>query len=329
MDSLRSPALVGVSVPDAPFCAARPVAWGGIVARVRASVRARKAVPTSLALAGVDVLAHLRLRLSKRRMSDAVAIMDSICGGLVPEADIPRLARRRVAAAARGRELVWRPWELERVPIQGADRLVRARDAGRGLVVCFPHLGPLGASMSLARVLRPTPLYAPVGPWAAVPPKPGWEGYCGEQRLAVLRGSVHLIDATGAARTLLRVLKGGGALLIATDVRGNRETQFLGKPVEMTDGPSRLATMADSLVVVGALMPSGRRWRMEFVEALDPQDFPSSAELHLEIVRIQESMILRALDHYSGPARPHGTGWDEASRHGWYVKSPSPSSSAG
>lgn len=293
----------------------RRVPWGGPLARVRASVGLRRLIPTGLALLGTDLLYQLMLRLSRRRMAAANASMEAVVGGTPYETEISRLARSHVAAQARGWELTWRPWELERVPVRGVSRIHQARATGRGLVVSKSHLGPTAGWVPLGRLLRP--LYAPASDWIVDELPPGYNGYQVEHRLKVFQDAgIELIHARGSALTLLRVLTGGGAVLLSMDLPGRRRTQFLGKPVDMADGTAQLAVKAGALVVPAALMPLGRRWEIQVGDILDPRNFSSPGELHRALAAIHESFIMRAPDHLESPLRPGH--WATATRDGWY-----------
>lgn len=95
----------------------------------------------------------------------ANASMAAVLGGTAREDEVARLARRHVAARARGWELTWRIWELERVPVRDPDRLHEARASGRGLMLSthrrkvFHDAGiqliySTGCGMTLYKVLR-------------------------------------------------------------------------------------------------------------------------------------------------------------------------------
>jgi lauroyl/myristoyl acyltransferase len=313
--------LVQREFPDGPRASGTslssplPVPWDGALARARASVGARRLVPTWIAMLGTDLLYQLLLRLSQRRMTAAIASMEAVVGRTPAESSLVRLARSHVAAQARGWELTWRPWELEKVPIRGVSRIHRARATGRGLIMSHVHMGPLGAWVPLARLLRP--LYHPAGDWVIHPPKPGYNGYQCEQRRKLYRDSgIEILHATGSGMILYKVLAHGGAVLLSMDVPGNKRTPFLGKPVDMVDGTARLAIMADALILPAALIPLGRRWQIQVEEALDPRDFARWEELHLALASIHEEFIMRAPDHLETPGRL----WVSATCDGWYAQ---------
>jgi lauroyl/myristoyl acyltransferase len=292
----------------------RPVPWGGVLARLRASVQARRVVPTGVALLGTDLLYRLVWRLSSRRMAATSAVVDTIVGGTPAEADLPRLARGYVAARARGWELTWRPWELARIPVRGVSRIHQARATGRGLVISHAHLGPLAGWVVLGRLLHP--MLAPQGDWLLDEPRPGYNGYQVERwRRIYHEAGIELIHATGSGLMVYKALKRGSAVLLAMDVPGNRRTRFLGKPVDLDDGTARLAVKTDALVLPAALMPVGRRWEIQIGEALDPREFSSPDELHLALAAIHEELIMRAPEHLESP--PLWL-WGRATRDGWF-----------
>ena len=293
-------------------CAPRPVPWGGVVARLRASTSARRLVPTGIALIGTDILYRTLVRMSPRRSAAAVDSMSAVVGGTSRGADVARLAPRHVAALARGWELTWRPWELARIPIRGRERLDAARATGRGVIVSHAHLGPLAGRVPLMRLVSPVLL--PHGDWLLEEPKPGYNGYQVEQTRKLYQGAgAELVHHIGSAPRMYRTLRGGGAVLLSMDVPGSRRTDFLGKPVDLDDGTAQLAARTGALVVPVALMPTRRRWEIEIYPALDPRDFDGPDELHLALARIHEELIMRAPEHLEGPGRL----WASATSQGW------------
>lgn len=292
----------------------RPVPWGGVLARLRASVAVRRVVPTGPALLATDLVYQLVWRLSERRMAETAELVETVVAGTAAEADLPRLARGYVAARARGWELTWRPWELARIRVRGLDRLEHARATGRGLVVSHTHLGPLAGWVVLGGLLGP--MLAPQGDWLLDPPRPGYHGYQVERwRRLYHDAGIELVHATGSGLTVYKTLKRGGTVLLALDVPGGRPTRFLGKPVDLDDGTAQLAARTDALVLPAALMPAGRRWEIQIGEPLDPRDHGTADELHLALAAVHEELIMRAPEHLESP--PLWL-WGRAGRDGWY-----------
>lgn len=291
----------------------RPVPWNGVIGRFRAATRTRRLVPTELALIGTDVIYRSAVRLSARRAAAAHESMAAVVGGTSREGDVARLAPLHVAARARGWELTWRTWELDRIPVRGADHLRKAGASGRGLLLSKSHLGPLAAWVPLGRMLRP--LLLPADEWLLDPPTPGHDGYRVEHRRKVFHDAgIKLIYANGSGMTLYKVLRRGGSVLMSMDMPGERRTRFLDKPVDMVDGTAQLATRTDALVVPVALMPLGRRWEIQVGEPLDPRDFADPDELHLTLVSIHEKLIMAAPEHLENPLWR----WPAATPEGWY-----------
>ena len=126
-----------------------------------------------------------------------------------------------------------------------------------------------------------------------------------------------MLRAQNSARRLITLLKSEETVLLALDLPGRTSTQFLGKPVDMTDGTARLASMTDSLIVPVAVLPRGRKWYIHVDEAVDPRDYASTTDLHQTLATIHERLIMRAPDHLENPLRDGG--WARATRDGWHV----------
>ena len=292
----------------------RPVPWGGVVARVRACTSARRLVPTGVALLGTDVFYRCAVRLSSRRAAAAHASVAAVVGGTSREAEATSLAPRHAAAIARGWELTWRPWELDRIPINGLERLGEACTAGRGVIVSHAHLGPLAGWVPLVRTLRP--VLFPQGDWLLEEPRPSYNGYQTEHwRKLYQDAGAEMMHHIGSAPLAYRTLRRGGYVLISMDVPGDHRTEFLGKPVDLDDGTARLAVKAGALVVPAALIPVGRRWEIEIQPAMDPRDFAGPDELHLALTRVHQQLIMQAPEHLEDPGRL----WTQASPKGWYA----------
>ena len=295
----------------------RPVPWGGNIARLRASERVRKVIPTGLALTFSDLVYGALYARNPARRAAAEAAMEAIVGGTPAEPDIPRLARRHALAEARQWEMAFRPWELRSSPIDGIDNLRKARVSGRGIIISITHFGPLLGWVALARHLDET-FHVPTGEWFFEPPPAGYNGYQVEQRRKVLiESGFALLRARGSARPLRQLLKDGEMVILNIDLPGSTPTPFLGKTVEMTNNTARLATFSDSLVVPAALVPEGRRWRIRIEEALDPRDHPTPDDLHFAVMDVHTRAVMRAPEHLEDPLRLGG--WAQATRAGWRV----------
>jgi lauroyl/myristoyl acyltransferase len=310
-------AVADVAAPPDPNCTPQPVPWGGAVARLRASVGLRRLIPTDVALAASDATQRVASALRPQRLADACAVMEAVVGGTHLEGDIPRLAQRYLESRARQWEYTWRNWELPRTPVDGLENLRTAEATGRGALISFTHYGPFTCWAPVPRLVGR--LLTPVGDWLIEKPRPGYEGYQLEHRRRVLCESGYaLIQANGSAGPMLRALKNGETTILAMDLPGTTPTRYLGKTVEMTNGTARLATAAGSLVVPGAIVPDGRRWRVQLLTPLDPRDFAKAGDLHQTLAGVHEKIIMRAPEHIESPLRPGG--WKTANREGWRVR---------
>ncbi|HEY9415399.1 MAG TPA: hypothetical protein VIQ30_11615 [Pseudonocardia sp.] len=291
----------------------QPVPWGGVVARFLASTTTRRVVPTELALAGTDLFYKARLRFSNARATRAVAAMTAVVHGTDRAGEVATLTPKYVAAWARGWELTWRTWELDRIPIRNVERLRKAQAEGRGLMLSKTHMGPLAAWVPVARMLRP--LIVPAAGGLVEPPVPGHYGYRTEQsRRVLLDAGVELVRAEGSSMTLFKTLRRGGAVLMSMDMPGTARVEFLGKPVDMIGGTAELVTRADALVLPVALTPLGRRWEIQIGEPLDPRAYDSPDDLNRELLAVHERWILAAPEQLGNPILR----WTTAGPDGWY-----------
>jgi lauroyl/myristoyl acyltransferase len=293
----------------------RPVPWGGLTDRVLAATTARRLVPTELALVATDLVYKTRLRFSRSRRERAEAAMAAVVGRTDRAGDVPELAREFIAAWARGWELTWRTWELERVPVRDVERLHRARAEGRGLMLAKMHMGPLGAWVPLGRVLRP--LLVPSAGGLVDPPVRGLFGYRTEHWRRVFHDAgIELVRAEGSGMLLYKHLRAGGAVLMSIDMPGCARAEFLGKPVDLVGGTAELVARADALLLPVALMPLGRRWEIRIGEALDPRAFDTPDELNRTLLRVHERWVMEAPEQMGNPI-PR---WTAAGPDGWFCR---------
>lgn len=290
-----------------------PVPWGGLPARLRASVTARRLVPTELALIATDAFCRIGLRLSPDRMAYAVAAADAVVGGTPAESELTDLAVRHVQARARAWELLWRPWQLHRIPIEGLEHLTAARATGRGLIVSFTHLGPTTGWAALGPRLAPVVLLT--NDRVDAEPPPGYQGYQLEHRRQLFReAGIDRVPAAGSAMAVYKVLVKGGTVMLAADWPGERRTTFLGRPVDLADGTPTLAMKTGALVMPAAMLPRGRRWRIRLHAPLDPKDYTEADDLHEAVLGIHEGEIRANPEHLVDPREL----WSNASRRGWF-----------
>lgn len=291
---------------------APPLSPGGLAARIRSSVAARRLVPTELALLAIDVVYLAGLRLSPHRMAYAMASMDALVGGTPAESDLGDLATRFVQTRARAWELQWRPWALRRIPVDGLEHLAAARATGRGLIISFVHLGATAGWVALGPVLGPAVMLSN-DPLVTDPP-PGYWGYQMRHRRRLFQDSgIDRMYAPGSAMAIYKLLATGGTAMLSADWPGDRRTTFLGRPVDLADGTAQLAMKTGALVLPAVQLPHGRRWRIQLRPTLDPKEFTDADELHETLMALHEKDILRHPEHLENLREF----WPSFTRDGW------------
>ena len=295
----------------------RTVPGKGLVTRLRASETAHRLVPAPVALAGLDLAHRLAAARRPERLVASRAAMAAVVGGTPQEADLDELALRHLCAAARGWELSWRPWLLERLPVEGLDRY-REIEPGRGVVFSSPHYGPPLGLLTLSRAVGT--IDTAVGEHMAAADVPaGYNGHQIEQlRRVMLRSGYRPVRAASSAREFTRTLRGGGRVLLSFDVPGTVPVQFLGKTVELKNGAARLAEHTDSVIVPTLALPRGRGWYVHLDDPIDPRRFPSWRELLQAVADVQTRLVQRAPEHLESPLRAGG--WATATATRWSAR---------
>ncbi|MGZ6824953.1 MAG: hypothetical protein ACXVF9_21040 [Blastococcus sp.] len=303
-----------VETSELSIATPRAVPWGGVVARVRASSALRRFVPAPVAMAALDLVQRVAVARNPARLDASRAAMAAIVGGTPLEGDLERLAFRHLCAWSRGWELMWRPWLIEKMRIEGAEALAGI-EPGRGVIFSSPHFGPLAGAAALTRVAGP--VHMALGEFMFAPEAPaGYNGYQNEQVRRYLGGRGWVpVRAMGSARTFTRVLSEGGRVLINLDVPGKAPVRFLGKTVELMNGTARLAMSSDAVVVPVVPLPHGRSWTLHLGTPLDPRNFASWEDLLQATVTAVEAFVLQAPEYLENPLRDGG--WAVATRDGW------------
>ena len=152
---------------------------------------------------------------------------------------------------------------LQKARIENWDTAQQALDGGRGVIFLTPHLGcfEIIAQVIAARIPL-TALYRPPRQSAL---KPLMEG-------ARARRNLHLAPANlGGVRTLLKVLKTGGAIgLLPDQVPQNGEgvwADFFGAPAYTMTLPAKLQQMTGAAIILSYAerLPHGRGFAVRFV----------------------------------------------------------------
>jgi Kdo2-lipid IVA lauroyltransferase/acyltransferase len=156
----------------------------------------------------------------------------------------------------------------ERLTLEGWEHLVAAQEEGRGAILLSAHLGSWEIAGHAVALFR-GPLHAVARPFANTLV---YERYSRERA----RFGQILIAKRGAARPLLRILRGGGTvgLLIDQRVRPGQGVQvpFFGHPALTTPLPASLSvrTGAPAVPVFAYLEPAGR-YRVEVLPPILPE----------------------------------------------------------
>ncbi len=116
-----------------------------------------------------------------------------------------------------------------------------------------------------------------------------------QQIKLITRGGAEIIGATGegALRRMIKILRGGGVLAIASDLPGRTEVTFLGRRRLGSYGAARLAALTDS-VVYPVTSHRDRRGRVSMAAEppLDSRDFADPKDLLQAMMHAHEPAIL-------------------------------------
>lgn len=252
-------------------------------------VRLRARVPQWL----LPLVWWLRARVDWLRGSvreDARAQMRFLLEHGRPDADLDQVARAYVRYQARRGELRWHPDLITGLPVDGIERLVAARDRGRGVVLNFVHHGYYdGAFPSIGRLGAPAHIV--VYPYMLEPDCPLWL----RQHVVVGRmNGGNPVSAAVGTEGLAGLLERGEIVALASDVPGRTPLRFAGREVLGSYGAARLATHTGAPVVVMTSEEDDRgRPVIRLHEPLEPAEFESPAALLDAMLAIHEDVVLR------------------------------------
>lgn len=221
---------------------------------------------------------------------------------------------RHLSAAAHGWELMWRFRLLQRLPVEGLDRL-RGAEPGRGVIFSTPHYGPLIGLAALPGAVGQIDYAVGEHLVAASAPR-GYGGYQTEQsRRVIVQAGFRPVRARAAGRTFAATLQDGGRVLLNFDVPGKHPVRFLGKTVEVMNGAARLAESTDSVVVPVLPQVGPRGWAVHLDDPIDPRNHGSWREVLQAVADVHSRLILPAPEHLESPLRDGG--WAVATAEGW------------
>ena len=116
------------------------------------------------------------------------------------------------------------------------------------------------------------------------------------------------MPARGSFQIVRALLGRGEAVLIFFDMPGGRETNFLGKPVELADGSAELAVRTGSLVLPLRARRAGHEVWIDVGEAIDARRSAGVDELHEALAQVHERWILENPAAMDDPRR---FGWED------------------
>jgi lauroyl/myristoyl acyltransferase len=269
----------------------------------------------------MDIQAAIRLRAGRRKLEDAYELLPVFIATSIG-ADVPPRRLRAHVRSFLHTHAVMR-LEHERLPsgarcddVHNAGPLLDLARRGQGVMVCSLHYGPyfyvgsellaLGVDVNL--VSASAMIRRQDGMWSRVAQVHG-------RRLDLLR-----VERLSGTRSILRILEGGGLVLIYGDGQGgldgsrssksHRTTgSFLSMPIRMWTGPATLAQRAGAHVVFAIIQRE--RWGRRILEFSDPRQVPAAdgdqapATFTQDMYRWFDPRARRHPEHWAGWGLPH------------------------
>jgi len=271
--------------------------------RLRTSPALRGLVPSGAVLARAERVAGQRWRDQDDR-DRAIATMETILAGTRRAGETVELARQRLIDDEANRAIFWAPWRFPEPSEATAERVRTLLESKRPLVFSGCHLGPYFQQFA-ALPGYGVDVISVGGGWHFAEATPDLWG----RRLARwVRGladaGLRRIPAPGSFEPLRALLELGEPVALNFDVPGSFHTQFLGKPVDLASGTSRLAHLTGALVVPMLTRREGMLARVELLAPLDARDFQTPAELHEALAAVHEGSVLAFPHTLEDPGRP-------------------------
>jgi hypothetical protein len=277
--------------------------------------RIRMLLPVRARLLYALLMGHLDRWRDPRSLAEARELFAIVLAGTERAPDVERVARRRLIEDRMSAVMFWRrSWANDRTI--GIEVVKEARASGRGAIYSFIHLGAYqGVFAPVHRLGIKT--HFPVGPWLTDAPEDNEWGLRVEhwrRRLEVL--DVGTIPLKGSYEVLRALLEQRKLVMIAFDMPGSYEIDYLGKPVMLASGTANLAFQTDSVVIPAHRIRHGLGYTIEIGAALDPREAESPLELTQQLAAVHERRVLNAPEGLEDPTRP-GAWEDGVSASAW------------
>jgi hypothetical protein len=198
--------------------------------------------------------------------------------------------------------LRWHPRAITRQPVRGIEWLTTRRDPARGVLLSFTHHHSYdGLFGSLARYGVRSQIL--ITPEIAKPEA----GIAFRQHLRVAARGGEIVPAVGGTEQLAARLRPGTTLALAPDFPGRTPVTFLGRKVLGSFGTARIATLADSPVVLVTQHqdPAGGSY-VQVHPPLESRDFSEPRELLDEVLGRHGEAILAWPEALEAPTARFG-----------------------
>jgi len=304
-------------VPRSGLPRAQPRVWLGTTLLVR------RLLPDRLAVRRAELRGHVLWEQSPTERERALAAMTAIVAGTARADEVESLARQYLIEDKVKETFFWQPWVAPALEAGSRARLEQAVASGRGVVFSFCHMGPYLLGVSTLAKLGYM-VFSVSGPWVFETPCAGYWGRRVARRRAEARARrERLIVSVGSFELLRALLEEGELVSVYFSVPGGRSTRFLGKPVMLATGTSRLAVETGALVVPLRVRRERHRLWLDVGEALDPRDFAGADPLHESLAEIHERWMLELPASAEDPNR-QGSWEQSATAEGWVRRAPEP-----
>lgn len=267
------------------------------------TARLRELIPTRFVVSRAERRGRAIWGESTAAREHARGAIETIIGDSRSVEELDELAEQHLVEVEVERALYWQRWVRPRESAESRANLELARASGRGVIVSSCHQGPSGPGHAAMTSRRRT-TYSTSAPWFFErPSEDHWGRRLARWHRRLYARNQRPLPSLGAFAMLRAMLAGGEMVLIQFDMPGSRNTRFLGKPVMLTMGTSRLAFQSDALVLPLLNYRVAHRVWADFRTPLDPRNYADEHAMHDELAAIHERWILAAPATLEDPRR--------------------------